>query len=189
MAATLTLSRPLDVRQVRTRAALRDAVLALTADKEFAAISVAEIAARANVGAATFYRHYRDKDALLADVANDFMDEMLAQITPVVTKDSRAASLSLCRFIAERREMCAAMLTGGAKNAVRAQILERAVARSRLSGIAEKSWLPDDLGAVHMVTSILSIVAWWLERDRAIAPEQMSLLIDRLVLRPALSSG
>lgn len=189
MSTATSLSRPLDVRQVRTREALRAAVLDLTASKQFAAISVGEIAATAGVGAATFYRHYRDKDALLADVATDFTDEMLAMLTPVVvTADSRSASLALCRFIDDRREICAALLTGGAKNAVRERIVERAVAQSRLSGIADTIWLPGDLGPVHMVTSIVSILAWWLQADRELTPERMSVLIDRLILRPALAA-
>ena len=190
MIRPVPLSRPLDARQLRTRAALKAAVLKLTANKPFAGISVGEIAETAQVGPATFYRHYRDKNALLADVAEGFVAELTPKITPVVlATDSGAAALALCRFVEERREVCVALLAGGAGNAVREKILERAIEQSRRSGISETLWLPGDLGSLHIVTSLLNVLGWWLGHDREIGAEEMSAIIDRLVLKPVLGGG
>jgi len=185
MISSLLLSRPLDIRQVRTRTALRAAVLELTADTPYAALSVSKIAEKANIGPATFYRHYRDKDALLADVAEDFIGELLVELTPLaVATDSRAAALSLCRFVDEHRQVCVALLTGGVKDAIFEQILERSVNYARLSGMSETTWVPGDLGPKHLVNSILMIVGWWLQQGRDLTAEDMSVVIDRLVLAP-----
>ena len=186
MATLVSESRPLDARQVKTRTALRAALLDIARDRPFAGISIGEIAQRAGVGYATFFRHYRDKDALLADVAEDFISETMTMLAPLVrAADSRSTALALCRWVETRRPICAALLVGGAGNAVRAEILARAIRQVDLSETARTSWLPEGLGPVHMVTSILTIISWWLEQGSHSA-EEMSVILDRLVLTPAL---
>src|SRR5690349_3955430 len=54
-----------DRRVERTRQLLEAALLSLIKEKEFEAISVQEIIDRANVGRATFYAHYDNKEDLL----------------------------------------------------------------------------------------------------------------------------
>ncbi len=182
-------SRPLDARQVRSRAALRAAVLELAGEKPFDDISVSEIARTAGVGYATFFRHYPEKAALLADAAEELISAMILRLAPLVrAADSRSAALTLCRFVEERRPLCVALLAGGARNAVREQILARAITQVDISETARGSWLPESLGPVHMVTSVLTIIGWWLERGQGRSAEEMSLIIDRLVLIPALTS-
>ena len=53
------------LRMRRTRKALIQALIELTIEKGFAAITVQDIADRAMVNRATFYRHYLDKRDLL----------------------------------------------------------------------------------------------------------------------------
>jgi AcrR family transcriptional regulator len=54
-----------DRRIQRTQQLLEAALLSLIKEKEFDAISVQEIIDRANVGRATFYTHYDNKEDLL----------------------------------------------------------------------------------------------------------------------------
>ena len=65
-----------DRRIQRTRQSLRNALLELIKEKGFDAISTEEITERANVGRATFYLHYKDKEDLLleefSEMARDF---------------------------------------------------------------------------------------------------------------------
>ena len=50
-----------DIRARFTRKLLQDTLFALLAEKRFEMITVGEIAERAMVNRATFYRHYQDK--------------------------------------------------------------------------------------------------------------------------------
>jgi AcrR family transcriptional regulator len=54
-----------DRRVERTEQLLRQALLALVQEKGFEALTVQEIIDRANVGRATFYAHFDNKDDLL----------------------------------------------------------------------------------------------------------------------------
>lgn len=182
------MMRPLDIRQVRTRAALRSAILELSELMPFERITVADIVSRADVSTATFYRHYRDKSALLGEIAQDFTSELSLKITPeTVTANSRRAALVLCEFLEAHRGICTALLSHGAKSAIFDDLLKQAVSHSETSGINDDIWLPHSLGPVYMVTTILTLVGWWLHRGEDLTSEEMSQLIDRLVFAPVLA--
>jgi AcrR family transcriptional regulator len=59
-----------DPRVLRSRQMLMESLLRLLARKEFADISVQEIADEATLNRATFYLHYPDRNALLQAMAH-----------------------------------------------------------------------------------------------------------------------
>ncbi len=59
------MARKVDRRVQRTRNLLREALLSLIREKGFEALSVQEIIDRADVGRATFYAHFDNKEDLL----------------------------------------------------------------------------------------------------------------------------
>lgn len=71
---------PLDRRQRRTRAALHDALFALLNERDYAAITVKDIAEQADIARKTFYLHYADKDALLWDSLESLFDDLVAEM-------------------------------------------------------------------------------------------------------------
>ena len=82
---------------MRTRQALRTALMQLIQEKGFDSISVEEITDKANLGRATFYLHYKDKEDLLLeefrDIARDRV-QMLSE-TPISIWKSKLDSLGL----------------------------------------------------------------------------------------------
>lgn len=72
------MARRNDRRVLRTRKLLRESILALVLEKGYDDISIQDITDRANLGRATFYLHYREKDDLLADLIRQFMEEFIA---------------------------------------------------------------------------------------------------------------
>src|SRR3954453_10600115 len=72
-------SQPEDLRVRRTRKLLKGALIELTIEKGFAAVTVQDIADRAMVNRATFYRHYLDKYDLLDQYMNEVYDLTAAQ--------------------------------------------------------------------------------------------------------------
>ncbi|SEQ12646.1 transcriptional regulator, TetR family [Streptomyces radiopugnans] len=60
-----------DPRVLRTRALLREAALAIAAERDVDSMTIADIAERATVNRATVYQHYRDRDALLLDAMEE----------------------------------------------------------------------------------------------------------------------
>lgn len=179
-----------DPRVAKTRAALAEAVLALASEKPFSDVTITEIAERAGVGYASFFRHYKDKDALLADVADTVVDDLLPIMMPaMLDEDTLMASVAMCRFIDENRLVTRALLAGGAETMVRRHIVMRAVERSQERVAAEPAGapaiaIPHDLVITHCVAATLGLLSWWLEQGGAISSEAMGEVVNRLVMAP-----
>lgn len=69
-------SKPQQERSRRTRAALLGAALELFTQHGYELTSINEIAARAGVGAGTFYQHFRSKRQVLLVLMNNLLEEL-----------------------------------------------------------------------------------------------------------------
>src|SRR6184192_143374 len=65
------VKRATDRRVQRTRQLLQDALIAMMIEKGYEATTIQDIIDRANVGRATFYAHFADKETLLASRIED----------------------------------------------------------------------------------------------------------------------
>jgi AcrR family transcriptional regulator len=179
---------PSDARQVRSRNALSGALLALLEERPFDQLTIREISARAGTGYATFFRHYPTKEALLSDVAAEEIADLLERAaTLLLAADSYKAALALCDYVAERRKLWNALLTGGAAGIVR----EEFVRQARELGdqvTLHGDWLPPDLGVQHGVGSTIDILSWWLGQEKEYSPAQIADILNRLVISPLVGN-
>lgn len=179
------MSTLLDARVVRTRDALRQAMVDLAAESPLEAITVRAIAARAGVGYATFFRHYVDKEALLADVADMLTAAFLAQVRPLLReKDRRGAARSLCAFVEDNLPIHQALIAGGAGETVRAGMLRQTLETTARARSSAPGGPLDDLLLFHLVSSILNLLAWWLRNLKDVDADTMAEIIERTVLTP-----
>jgi AcrR family transcriptional regulator len=65
------------------RAAIRDAAALLFAEKGYKAASIADLARACGVSKALMYHYYRDKEHLLADIADSYIDRLQAIVDTV----------------------------------------------------------------------------------------------------------
>lgn len=75
------MTKKIDKRILKTRAAIIGALEALLQEKTYSEITVTAIAKKANVDRKTFYTHYSSIDNLLEDVARKNVDEILSDLT------------------------------------------------------------------------------------------------------------
>jgi AcrR family transcriptional regulator len=174
-----------DARVVRTREALRQAMTALAGERPLEAITVRAIAARAGVGYATFFRHYTDKDALLAEVTELLISEFLQQVRPLLRQHDRpAAARTLCQYVLDHLAIHKALYAGGAGDTVRAEMLRQSIAVfAKTRKFAPDSPL-DELILFHFVSAILNLIAWWLRNLDKVDADSMAEIIERTVLTP-----
>lgn len=174
-----------DARIVRTRAALRDALLALIARKPLGEITVRDIAAEAGTGYATFFRHYPSKTALLDEIAAQEIKEVIARSMPLLSEsDAKPAALELCRYIDAHRALWTALLTGGAAGIVREEFIRQTTAIAAAQP-TPRTTLPGDLAVVFGVVGSVEILAWWLEKGKDVPVEELADILGRLVIAPA----
>ena len=177
-----------DVRMLRTRQALRRALLALLDRKQLDQITVRDIVAEAGIGYATFFRHHASKEELLDEIAAEQVGNLMALALPLLDPtDTRMSCLALCKYVNKHRALWSALLTGGAAGALRAEFIRLATASA--ATVRTNDWLPVELGAVYGVTASIEILAWWLRRPAGEYPvERVAEFLDRLVVAPATAS-
>jgi AcrR family transcriptional regulator len=176
----------LDRRVRRTRAALAEALLDLATSTPFERLTVREIAERADVGYATFFRHYPSKEALLLDVFGGIVGDLADLLQPTAEEGRlEEAGRVLFEYVAAHetrlRVLFAAQRGTAVEHEVRAAVEARVLA-SR--GFLPPTEMPPDLAAHHLAVASLALVAWWLEHDMPVDPVRMGRIYVRLVVGP-----
>lgn len=180
-------SAPTDARQVRSRKALTGAMLELLEQAPFDQLTIREITARAGTGYATFFRHYPDKETLLADVASQEIASLLAMTMPLLNSATSAETTrALCRHVADHGNLWSALLTGGAAGILRAEFIRQARGLAA-SMPPPEGWLPGDLAVVYGTGATVDLLAWWLARRDEHSADQIAAILDRLVISPIVS--
>lgn len=182
-------STGLDARVARTRAALCRTLLVLLEEKPFEQVTVREIAAKAGVGYATFFRHYADKDALLNDLAAREIRDLIGMTVPILHMiDSRASCRALCAYVWEHRKLWSALLTGGAAGAMREEFIEQA-REVAADWPAVESGVPNDLRVVLAATGVVAVLAWWLKQPEPFASDRIAEILDQLVVGASIAGA
>ena len=178
-----------DARILRSREALRAALLGLIERRPLDAITIRDITDAAGVGYATFYRHFTTKAALLDDVAAAQIRRLIGLSMPQQGGmiDSLASCLAIIRYVDGQRSLWRALLTGGAVATIREEIIQ--ISREVAVGFRRPNQsIPDDLAFRFVASAMVETLAWWLEQgDESV--ENGARMLDRLVISPVLGSA
>jgi AcrR family transcriptional regulator len=182
--------RKIDRRILRTRRALKDAMLGLVLEQGFDAVTIEQITHRADLGRTTFYLHYRDKEELLLESIRELIDDLVANI-----RVSNASPILLAfQHAAENADLYRIILRGeGAYNAVERlrktinQTIEELFkeflqARADVEPDRIRSSFPLEVVTNFLAGSLLGLLTWWLEERPSYTPEQMADMFRRLFL-------
>ena len=183
---------PGDPRVRRTHKLLQDALIDLTAERGFDAITVGDIAQRATVNRATFYRHYQDKYDLLEQIFREAMIQFIGELGPpgtvALATDPQNPPERWVRFFAhfaEHERLYTPLLgqKGSAWFVARmrdqfvAMLDEREQRRARLAAARGKKLsgkMPRQVALTLASNLLMSTLAWWLESGRPYSPAQMA---------------
>jgi AcrR family transcriptional regulator len=159
----------------------------LVAERAFGDITIAMLTDRAGVGYATFFRHYDDLSAVLVEVADSLIAELLVKLLPLFQQgDGLGLMRTLTQEVVARRTLCHALLTG-AGDPIRQVVTQRAVEQAIASPAETPAALPRELVVTHLVGAALTILTWWLDRAPDMAADDVAAILDRLVLAPVLA--
>jgi AcrR family transcriptional regulator len=181
----------LDRRVKRTRRLLGDALVSLILEKGYDAITVKEITKRADVAHATFYRHYRDKDELLARR----LEEVIAELEDLAQEPAlhNADGYLIFKHVQENSVLYRILFSSQGTTHVRKRVRER-IAANNLATCASlqqavEAFISADIAANHMAASLLSLIEWWLEHDMPHPPYHMAQIYHRLILEATVQTA
>jgi AcrR family transcriptional regulator len=182
-----------DRRKRRTRALLRKALMELIVENGFDAISVQDIAERADVSRATFYLHYHTKEELLTQSMCEVYDELVEKAEHNINDEMFFRALSEgdhsgfydatdFQHVAEHEDFYRVLLSenGVASFTVMvrdylAKLVQEQVCLPVSAGGASAR-LPPEMIAHAVAGAEIGVISWWLKQGRSHSPEEMAKL-------------
>jgi len=171
-----------DRRVRRTQQLLARALIALTLEKGYEAVTIRDITERADIGYATFFRHYRDKDELLEDVLDVVLAELIDLLCPAKPDDPAAIGVLLFRHVQEQSEVVRVLLESHTLLPRLIEVATQNIVSNHTP--STNSAVPLEIAAHHIVTSTISLIQWWLDHQMPYSPERMGMIYHELIMRP-----
>ncbi|MCA9907355.1 MAG: TetR/AcrR family transcriptional regulator [Anaerolineae bacterium] len=185
------MQRP-DRRRERTRRQLSEALIALILERGYDAIRIEDITERANLGRATFYLHFTDKQELLLTTLQRVVDELIAQIhdlppgqlTPGVTTPAliafRHADANKALYRVMLQSQVSGVVVGRLRNYLAERVHEQMTTALSTLDIQDKGLLPLDVVSNYVASSLLGLINWWVERETDYDAEQMAAMFQQM---------
>ncbi|HSH04883.1 MAG TPA: TetR/AcrR family transcriptional regulator [Anaerolineae bacterium] len=182
----------MDRRIARTRRYLRQALMTLVQQKPLDDITIQEITDTADTARITFYRHYKDKNELLADCLYQIYEDLKDSLTiPESIPQSQIGSIiqiqtnSWYQYIAANRSLFKTLFTGSMAYTVRQQ-LRHIITQQTITVIQNTPSLqvhtaPLDIILVYIADTQINLISWWLETDANYSPELLAEMSVRLI--------
>ena len=176
-----------DRRVQRTRRSLQDALGQLFREKGYDAITVQDILDRANVGRATFYAHYQNKEDLFLAHHQEFnealglrrwtSEQLLAPDPPerlITFLDLLNQNRSTYHVIANSRD--ANRIWRAMKAFIVANLADSL--RSAFGDVTPH--IPLDALTEYIASAQLGLIGWWMEQRIPYTPQRMGEILHQL---------
>ncbi|GAC1301267.1 MAG: TetR/AcrR family transcriptional regulator [Ktedonobacteraceae bacterium] len=172
-----------DRRVRRTQHLLARALIALTLERGYESVTIRDITERADIGYATFFRHYHDKDELLQDVLDVVHGELIDLLCPVSPDtDPTAIGVLLFRHVQQQSEVVRVLLRSHTLIPRLVEVATQNILHDHTT--RPNCTVPLEVAAHHIVTSTISLIQWWLDHQMPYPPEQMGVIYHQLIVHP-----
>lgn len=167
-----------DRRVSRTKVALRTALLELLAERGYEGISVQALVDRADVGRATFYAHYADKEDVLLESLEALGEHIRSQIDP---DESTKVPLSLrfafpmLRHVREAGDRFFTFQNIPVLEQKYRGVLRDLVAEqiSTTKASPENAGVPKEVVAELVAAGFLAVARWWVRQAPELTPQEV----------------
>jgi AcrR family transcriptional regulator len=176
---------PEDRRVLRTRRLLKQALIDLVEEKTFEEITIRDITDRADIGYATFFRHYDGKEDLMLEIFTSIIEELESLPDRHGDRYFEQEGYLLFEHVSENKKLYRSILDS---HTFSRQLREHVkdMVQQHLDRHADEISSPEiplDVAAQHMVSSLLGIIDWWLSQEQPYSSEQMALIYERLIIQ------
>ncbi|NWF69819.1 MAG: TetR/AcrR family transcriptional regulator [Chloroflexi bacterium] len=181
----------IDRRVLRTRALLRDALIALILERGYDELTIQDITNKADLRRATFYLHYRDKEELLLATLAESFNTLVREMESLIGSDALAGKTQLAAFLitfrhAEAQHRLYSVILNGQSGVVVAQHIREYLVRLLLGALhntpPEQLALPAEVLAQYIAGAELALLTWWLNAGMPYSAQQMAEMTQRLIL-------
>ena len=194
-----------DLRIRRTHKFLQEAMIELVTEKGFEAITVGDIAERAMINRATFYRHYQDKYDLVARIFEETVNHLVENMKPFHKETAKSEMgnppeiwIQFFEHVAEHARLYRALLGKNGSPWFAARVREHII---KIMLEQEKMWkrrmkpsqqiepaMPQELPGTQLSHVLIGTIVWWLESEMSSTPRQMASWFHRFAFYGYLSA-
>jgi AcrR family transcriptional regulator len=181
-----------DLRVQRTNKLILEALLELTAQKGFSALTVSDITKYAGINRATFYRHYEDKYDLLntyAQTVYQMLEDESLRSNEVSDHQMYAGLIKIFDHIRTNARFYRGILGKNGDPAFTDKIRQYIQKRIRRSLPVNLHWDKDamDFYVAYSSSASVGAVLWWLEHEFPYSSEEMATFVRQLELGSLMS--
>ena len=183
------LQKKEDIRSRRTRGCLRQALIDLTVEEGYDAVTVTKIAEKAMINRATFYRYYEDKDDLLFRGLDSFFDSFVEAAVPPAAGASPDALVTSLEHIRRNAEFYRVMLGSkgfaGFQDRIRHYHFQIVSGRLEAMFPATRESEPADLALLNgfAAGALGGIIRTWVDNGCVQEPGRVAALITGLIAK------
>lgn len=167
----------LDRRSQRSRREITNALLDLLTLKKFNEITIQEITDTADVGRATFYLHYRNKEECLMQMLTDGFDSLVAEIEQMTGKGDRnfiEVLEKVFQYTSDNRKLFLALLSDNPRpnimedlqSYIQEKVMKGAAMPHNLNPLIKKAI------SVNLTGALIAFILWLLKDEPDISPHQ-----------------
>lgn len=195
-----------DARVIRTKEAIRNALMELIEEKGFEAITVKDITTKADINRGTFYVHYDDKHDLMAECQKEIMQGMshiakqnLQNVVVKLGDDNKPAppspAITIFEFLYENKVMMKALL--GPKGDLSFQtslrdFIWKTLFEDNDHNLLKKENLlvPEEYLASYIASAHIGVIQQWLENGGKETPREMTQILSSINIHgPFVAAG
>ncbi|MFN7253383.1 MAG: TetR/AcrR family transcriptional regulator [Anaerobacillus sp.] len=196
-----------DLRVIRTKESIKNALIELIEERGFEAITVKDITTKAKINRGTFYSHYQDKYDLMTKCEEELVKEMENKIIkniPIVIADLETNSpntlpftilIPFFEFINQNRGLMKALL--GPKGDLSFQtklkvFMLKALFDNNKNSIFKQDNLlvPPEYLISYIASAHIGVIQEWLNSDRGESPQEIARIISTMTINgPFFAAG
>lgn len=176
-----------DRRVQKTKMVIKTALLDLMKKKDFAQITINDIAEKANINRGTVYFHYEDKYDLLYKVMEQELQELKNVCEPIsgtaTTVELAIYFTAVYQFFDDNYDFFSLMLQNGATNHFREMFQTLVLGEMLKISEANNSALNKEFAIHFKVSALVGVVEWWIQEDHTLSVDEMAANTMELFLR------
>lgn len=193
----------MDRRVLKTRKEIRKACIELIEEKGFEAMTVLDIAEKANINRGTFYLHYIDKYDLLDKYEDELFEKLEAVVDRHLVDADTVEQLLISRYptlvqlfecLYNEQELLKVLLNTKGIFSIQERVktlivfYKENIIIPKFSQVTPK--YPTDFLALFMTSTLIAVLQYWLQQDMKQSAEELaSSVIDLILNGPIKATG
>ena len=175
-----------DLRIIKTKRNLYEALLNLMEKSSFEDIKVSDICEEALINRSTFYSHFEDKYSLLLSLFNDFKEALILELTTEQEfSNSKEYFMNLIRLLlnhmSERKKFYISIMNNN-KNSIAMDMINDIINNDITKYIEnDNSDIPSSFVSRFYSGAILSVLMEWISNPKKYSDEDIVSYLDVLI--------